>query len=255
MGAPKLVDITASLPTPAESPGVVAITSGLASDQVIRTVHETGLCHLVQKDGLAFDSEVRTSQEMLADKKAFLDDPLKVIFGGTGQSNFSMTFDAGEKKTALLTAFGDYVAGIQGSRTIWDQALLIADELYTNGSKNAWPAGSKLFHGPPVHSGTLDFFAQIDGQRLVFGCRDTFGNLDVRAVVARIWTCFDNGVAGSIRHGVGGAGIGSYMVFDSCISYYAAVDANARTVVCVSLPLGLSRRAASGLPKNIHLIP
>ena len=73
-------------------------------------------------------------------------------------------------------------------------------------------------------------------------------------VLERIRKCMELGVANAIRQGEGGAGIGSYMVFDACLSYYAGVTPGKESVVCVTMPLGLNRRTMAGLPKNIHLI-
>jgi hypothetical protein len=101
----------------------------------------------------------------------------------------------------------------------------------------------------------IELFAQADAKRLIIGCRDSFGEYDGRMVAERIKSCFDNGVANSIRHGTTGAGIGSYMIFDSCISYYGGSEKGVRTVVCVALPLGIGNRVRTTLPKNIHLLP
>ena len=130
---------------------------------------------------------------------------------------------------------------------------MIADELYTNGAKLGFdPArlskGAKL-----VRPGLVEFFARTDGLRLVLGVRDSYGTLRFEQVLSRISRCFEDGMAGSIKQGEGGAGIGSFMVFNACISYYAGVERGKRTVVCVSLPVGISRREGNALPKNIHL--
>lgn len=236
---------------------LVAVTQSMTPQELIRLVATTGIRHLVQKDGIAYDAEVEAAKKILTNPNCFITDPIETILGPAGEGarmSFKVTCSASERKTQTLTSFGDFVAGLPGSRTIWDQALLIADELYTNGSKNAWDPGTGVFNGPPVRTGTVEFFAEATKDRLVIGCRDSFGKLNVEHAVNRIATCYENGVAQSIKHGNGGAGIGTYMVFDSSLSYYAGVDENRWSCVCVVLPLGLSRRQATGLPKNIHLI-
>jgi hypothetical protein len=262
MAAVKLVDLIGLPPNqlPSQSDDAtktVGITKDLDGAGVIGLLQSTGIRHIVQKDGFAFEEELKTAEKMIREPDLFLDHPLDAIFGFDGDQSrktFSFKCDASEKKTSVLTKFGDFVAGLKGSRSIWDNALLIGDELYTNSSKNAWDAGPTLFFGNPARNGQIEFTAQADGVRLVICCRDSFGTLDVEGVINRISTCYRNGVSQSIRHDTAGAGIGSHMVFESCVSYYAGSQKNKQSVVCVSLPLGLSRRILSGLCKNIHLL-
>lgn len=260
MAAVQIIDLQSD-PTleAANAAETIGLGQSIAPGEVIRLIYEGGFLHVVQKDALAFDSEMAAARIMLHEPRKFLDHPLDVVLGLQNQvepsRRLEIACDAAEKKNRVLSEFGDFVAGIKGSRRLWDQALLVADELYTNSSKNAWPEGAKLFMGEPTRAGRIEFFAAHDEQRLVVGCRDTFGELDVRHVIGRIHACFKNGVAESIRSGTGGAGIGSHMVFDACTSYYAGAEKHKMSVVCIVLPLGLSRRAASGLPKNVHLLP
>ncbi len=258
MTAARRIDIASGVPISTEIAKSIGVATGLSPEAVIRLVHSTGLRHIVQQDGMRFDAECSIAERMIEQPNLFLRDPLGTILGPTlgaeQHHRFGMVFDAAEKKGLLLGPFGDFVAGLAGGRTIWDSALMIADEFFTNASKNAWGRTSGLFQGEPVHSGTIEFFAEANADLLVIGCRDTFGRLAVQNIVERIKACYDKGVADSIRYGNSGAGIGSFMVFDACMSYYAGVARGQSTVVCVAVPLGLSRRAVAALPKNIHLL-
>lgn len=258
MSAAKRIDIASGVPVSAEIAGFIGVARGLSPEAVIRLVHDTGLRHVVQEGGLRFESECAIAERMIKQPNLFMRDPLGTILGpagGEGQHHrFGMVFDAAEKKGQLLGPFGDFVSQLPGGRTIWDGSLMIADELFTNASKNAWGSESGLFEGAPVHSGTIEFFAEASESLLVMGCRDTFGRLAVNDIIERIKSCYDRGIADSIRFGNAGAGIGSFMVFDACMSYYAGVTLGNVTVVCVAIPLGLSRRAVAALPKNIHLL-
>lgn len=242
--------------TPHEQHPHIGIGRGLSAQQVIESICGFSFKHIVQEDGLAFSDELRAACEMTKDPSAFIVNPLDVILGESAIPETALTIlnSAKEKKQKVLSQFSDYLQNLKGTRAIVEQALMIADELYTNGAKNAWPKDKSLFEGEPVREGTLEFFAQASENRLIFGCRDSFGELNTSSVVDRIHKCMILGVAGAIRQGPGGAGIGSYMVFDACISYYAGVNPGKNSVVCVAMPLGLNRRAVAGLPKNIHLI-
>jgi len=254
----------------------ILATTAMPPDEVIRLVHEGGVQHIVQNDSLSFDTEMAVARLMLEKPHAFLDDPTAAILGllpdtdptpsasslsspslsptlSSSSSFLKIESAASEKKTAVLERFENFLAELPGARTIRESSILVADELYTNGSKNCWPPRGGPGEGP-VREGRIEFFARSDGRRLVIGCLDTYGELVLPEVLARIRSCYERGVAESINQGGGGAGIGSFMVFDHCISYYAGVEPGERTVVCAALPLGLSRRELEKLTKNIHLL-
>lgn len=246
-----------SILTADEAHQVIGVGKGLTSQQVIESIYDKPFQHIVQQDGIAFEAEIEASRRMIEHPTSFFDHPLQTILGQDSADEslkFLFSCEASEKKQQLLVKFTEFLNGLKGARAIWEQALMIADEIYTNGSKNAWPKDKGLFEGPATRTGTLDFFAQADSERLVFGCRDSFGEMDTRAVIERIRKCMILGVADAIRQGAGGAGIGSYMVFDACLSYYVGVEKGKRSVVCVAMALGLSRRNMAGLSKNIHLL-
>jgi hypothetical protein len=258
-----LVELSERMPGSHEMLSSVGLAQSMASSNVIEHAHERGLRHLVQKDGLAYDQELAASKIMIESPNLFFKDPLSVIFGKSEKKDpqttafFNKRYDVTEKKSAVLEEFSRYLSGLAKVARIWDQALLVADELYTNGIKNAWAprkVGEKLFEGRPELNGHVDFFAHSENGRLAIGCQDSFGRLEMSTVLSRIMLCYKNGVANSIRRGNGGAGIGSYMVFESCVSYYVAVEPGVSSVVCVVLPIGISLSQAADLPKNIHLL-
>ena len=235
----------------------IAITdTEVTPSELIRAAQGTQIRHLVQRKNPHFDTECATAETMIFNPQKFLAEPLNTIFGAdSGRAELELKLQVTSKKSLVLAKLGDFVASLARSRTIWDHSLLVADELYTNSAKNGWSPNVKPFATPPQFQGSIDFFAQADAKRLVIGCRDSFGTLDVWNVIARIATCYEKGLADSIQRGSAGAGIGSFMVFESSLSYYVAAEKNRQTVVCVALPLGYSRRAGAGLAKNIHLLP
>lgn len=255
----RIVDIPHTDLDKSNSKGVIGLAASLKPEQIIQLVHETGVCHVVQKSGLEFDKEMAAAKRLIQSPQDFFDSPLDVILGessseSAARADFSVQSTADEKKGKTLRLFEGFLKGVRGTSAIVDQALMAADELYTNASKNAWSESHKLFVGKPERGGSLEFFARADGRRLAFGCRDSFGEIDIFALVARIHGCFQKGVAGSIHHGAGGAGIGSYMVFNSALGYYVGVEKGKQSIVCVTLPLGVGNREQTELPKNIHLV-
>ncbi|GEM_PF-2228600 len=242
----------------------IGVAKALLPEDVIRAVQAKNINHVVQKDSLFFDTELLIAQKMTANPELFVTDPLKVIFDSamltegpilaSNDRTLMLNLKPTDKKAEVLAQFERFLASLEGVAAIRDSAFTVADELFTNGIKCAWPAGSNRKTSAPTLTGDVDFFSRSDGKRLVIGCRDSFGLLAFAPILSRIQNCYEMGVAQSISQSEGGAGIGSFMIFSNSVSYYAAVSPNNKTVVCVSLPLGMSSRKVSKLSKNIHLV-
>lgn len=259
MGAARILEIKSMDEIAAlGADGGIGIGASLEPADVIRLTTEKNFHHVVQKDGLSFDTEMAVARTMSTNLQAFMDHPVQTILGLSEVDaghlpSMHIKASVDERKSNTIEQFEAYLQALSGVRPIREEAIMIADELYTNGAKLGFdPArlskGAKL-----VRPGIVEFFARTDGLRLVLGVRDSYGTLKFEQVLSRIAACFQHGMAGSIKQGEGGAGIGSFMVFNACVSYYAGVERGKRTVVCVSLPVGISRREGNALPKNIHL--
>ena len=259
--AVKVVDISADYRVLEEQQHTIGVAEGLAPEDMIRIVHGSDLCHVVQKDSLFFDHEVAAARRMIEDARAFLAYPAEAILNlstsvlaeSAEYKSLKLQIPATERKSSVLKQFEEFLSQLPGTHAIRDQAYTVADELFTNAAKNAWPNGDRTLQ-PLLLGGLVEFFAHADRERLIIGCRDTYGLLGFSTVLERIHLCYSKGVAESMHQGGSGAGIGSFMVFNSGISYYAGVDPGRCSVVCVVLPLGLSARKAAKLSKNIHLV-
>jgi len=253
----KVVDFSRGEIPPPDGKGKIGVVEAMNPSDVVRLAHVSNFSHIVQKDGMAFENELKTAEAMTENVMQFLKDPLSVIFGpqpdDQPRANMYVVNPVTEKKTSTLDKFEEFLKSIKGARRIREQAILVADELYTNAMKIGHPH-EKMSTTQFAREGTVEFFAEHDGSRLVLGCRDSFGELGFSQVLTRITQCFDKGVVHSINNGDGGAGIGSFMVFNTCISYYCGVDKGRATVVCVALPLGVADTDLASLPKNIHLV-
>lgn len=247
---------------PVDGTGTIGVVEAMQAQDVVRLAHASNFSHIVQRDGMAFDHELATAQAMTENLGAFLKDPVSMILGpladgAVARESMHVTNHVNEKKGATLEKFEVFLKSIKSARRIREQAILVADELYTNAVKTGRPllkAQENESSGPNVREGSVEFFAEHDGTRLVLGCRDSFGELGFSQVLTRITHCFEKGVVHSINQGDGGAGIGSFIVFNTCISYYCGVDKGRMTVVCVALPLGVTDAVLANLPKNIHLV-
>ncbi|RYZ75413.1 MAG: hypothetical protein EOP05_07910 [Proteobacteria bacterium] len=263
----QLIEFTAGELVSGDYTGAIGVVEEIPANLVIKVTKESQVAHVVQKNGMAYETELALANAMSGNLTEFLDDPLRLILGSNEAAYPSLIVnsEASETKVKTLALFEDYLKSIRGARRIREPAIMMADELYTNaaknggyhgkrnGEKNGANSSEQSGEAKPQRPGSIEFFASCDETRLVFGCRDSYGDLGFSTVLNRINECFENGIVQSINNGSGGAGIGSFMVFKACISYYCGVEKGKRTVVAVALPLGSSADELDSFPKNIHL--
>ena len=141
--------------------------------------------------------------------------------------------------------------------------LLCSDEVITNSIYNApFVDQHNNFSGPTRDFSKVQidpdkkarFFIGADPDRVIIGCRDQYGTLNPDKLIDRIKRCYESNPGEVMNFGQGGAGIGSFLIFDSCVSMYIAVDAGQSTTICCAFPLGLSATKRSLVPKNLHVV-
>lgn len=231
------------------------VAEGLAPLEVISRAQE-GSEHVIQHDSIEYEAEYRASMIMMNSPGSYFSDPLATVLSEPARefNVFRERFDAHEKKHRLLKSLNEFVLTLKRSNGILLPALSIGDELYTNAAKNAWDREQIPWEDQPRRSGEIEFFAAASETRLLLGCRDSFGFLEIDTLIDRIAVCLRNGVADSILKQSWGAGIGAFYVFDAAKSVYIGVNPGVESLVCAALPLGIRPREAEDITKNIHLV-
>ncbi len=231
----------------------IVVCDNINGARVVNLALEHGARHIVQKQGLEYDQEIRVAHLIQQDPSRFLNEPIETIFGQPlidKFPHFLLHCNATARKHLVLESLKEYMAALSKTRKIRHEASLVADELFTNGAKNML----RVSDPKNVAAGKIEFFAAADGHRMLLGCIDSFGALDYRHLLRAIESCFSKGVAQAIRADGNGAGIGSFLVFESCVSIYIGVQRGQRTLVCCALPLGMTSKIPVEIPKNLHVV-
>ena len=252
-----ILDLNQNAPNKAVSPNTIGTAQGLDPKAVIELNLHKGVNHIVQQDSYDFTREFDIAMSMTTEPEKFMIDPLAVIFDPkldpSGLQRFGHRCNSNDNKKYVLTLLDDFLGQIKGARTVREDALVVADELYTNGAKNSGTLYDK--NNTDVRPGWVEFVAGSDGKRLVLGCIDGYGLLEISMITKRIHRCLQDGVAASINQAKGaGAGIGSYMVYSSSFSMYIAVQPGKKTIVLCTFPLGLRHKDLMLLTKNFHTL-
>lgn len=239
---------------------------------ILSHVLDSQLAHVCHEQNVNFEEELHTSALMLTSPELFFEKPLTSILmpdkvRQLDDSKFEIwatSFHKISEKVDVISEIRSLIEERLGYQTIASDIGLIADELFTNAIFNAPYVDQKTYLNPGLSRSDSNtampepnrgrVFIGLEGKRLVVGVKDPFGTLNISKLFKRIKNCHDNGVAENINTGPGGAGIGSYLVYQASTSYYAAVNEGEATILCCSIPLEMSGRKRQQLPKNIHCI-
>lgn len=249
---------------------VIGVSSQMDSTTLLDMILQSNLGHICQTNNSGFDRELNVAALMITDPNSFLSWPIASIIDPQNVDEsrerklkiFDRPFSKAREKSNVLDELVDCLEGVTKSQSLISDLRGVADELYTNAVFNA-PFVNPTNHSNPgidrndlsieiTNGAEARLFTGISDDHLILGCQDPFGSLSVKKLLRRIRECYDRGLADTMNMGSGGAGIGSFMVYNASVSYYVAVVKGQSTTVCCSVPYKMSSRKRSQLPKNLH---
>jgi hypothetical protein len=253
-------------------PPPVAEVDSAAPYKVISFVLDEGFKQVVQASHPFHQGEAATTTLLSVNPTVFFEHPVSSVFSPDNcgpQSDaqyilYRRKFSEAQEKKTVIQEVENSLAGKVKSTSLRADLIVIVDELITNAifnapfvdQENKTSGVSREDRSVRMHEGMSgEISVASDNDRILVVCRDTYGSLNPDKMLARVRNCYTQGVAANINmSGGGGAGIGSYMVFNSSISFFVAVHVGKSTVVGCVLPLKGSGRMREGMLKNLHYI-
>lgn len=248
-----------------------AIELPLNSKEILELALREGASHICQKQGWAYDLENATASALTKSPPSFFTHPLSVILkpghavspeAEAAVLSFERIFNSSVQKESVLNDLQESLKTVSNSQSFIDQIVAVADELVTNvlfnapfvrGGRN--PGKNRLTEQVDLENGKVGrLFFGVDESRLALCCEDPFGSLNLKNYLSRILRCYEQGVSESINFGTGGAGIGSYIIFEAGTSSYIGVCPGRKTLVGCVVPYKMSGRRRGELPKHLHVI-
>lgn len=267
---PTLVEIPEKLERGRCYDVAIGVGDSIEPPVVVQYADEYRLHQIVQSSGHDYDLEMLTSELMLTRPDLFVDCPLAAILDPACANNaretelrtFNREFITAKDKKPLLHEVRDHIFSLSNSESLTEDICLAADELLTNAIYNAphvnfqkngpgAPRTSTFGEANDLRPGSL--FIGHNDKRVILGCSDAYGTLNPKALLAKLKSCYENGAADSVNFGTGGAGLGTFMMFQSALSLYLGVSPYRKTVICWAYSLERRARVRSALPKNIHV--
>lgn len=250
----------------------VVLCDGQLPAELLTLAIEKGYLQLIHPEAKGFDKELKASAKLALNPRLIIENPISTILSPNSagaekekeHSLLEVQFSEAREKHNILDQLNGTLDDLSVSTSLRADIVTVADELLTNAIFNApFVDKSNKESGAPrenpdvgMEDGkTGEFFCGADDERIVIGCRDPYGRLNVIKLLEKVRRCYETSVAENMNMtGRGGAGIGSYMIFNSSTSYFVVVDEDRITLVCSVLPLKGSSRARQEAPKNLHYV-
>ncbi|NQZ01145.1 MAG: hypothetical protein HRT45_10820 [Bdellovibrionales bacterium] len=264
-----IIDLNSGATAPQNESPVIAVGSNLSPETVISTAADQALCQIVQDTSLDAKSAIVSSGHMLFSAEEFLQHPLSCMLDPTNSGpeaekkirSVDCQFNSSKQKIEVLQNLEDFlIQSVKRSSTM-AEILSVADEMYSNAVFNAPFVNDEDRRGTSRTDGsvTVDrqarFLAGRSENALGIVVIDQYGSLKIDKLLKKIQKTYKEGADNTIQmDGVGGAGLGTYMIFESCSSMYMAVKPGELTIIGVILPLNMSRKKKTVLSKNLHIL-
>jgi hypothetical protein len=250
----------------------IAVGDNLPPQTLLGYATDYEIMHICQKQGFNFDREIASSTELVASPEAFKEFPIASVLTPEDLSQVSERaltcvderFDGSHAKRDLIEKVTKALQAKGLSQTMIDDVLSVTDEMFTNAVFNAPFVDPVTQANPGVdrHATQVKFdagkqariFLAHDESRLLVGCEDPFGSLNLLRYLKKIKDTYERGPGATMNFGSGGAGLGSYIIFNAGSSLYFGVWPGCATMLCCVIPMGMSYRKRIQLPKHLHWI-
>lgn len=247
------------------------LVQDLGAPDVVELAVSQGYNHTVQKARPETNREMTAAQLLNRHPDIFFEFPISSTLrpesaGETEEKSLSL----GEWKCSTiadkdltLNLIEELFVSNEFNESLKDDVILAASEFICNALFNApcddgvntrtlektlKDAEKEIEPAATIRLGTHDGY-------LALSCRDGFGTLDPSRILERLKSCLSHGVGESINFfDRGSAGIGCYLIFNACTSFFMVVRSGKSTQFCAVFPLKSGARARNEMPKNLHWV-
>ena len=267
--APQHVDLLQGVFAPTNRASI-GLGESLPPEDVLRFATDHGFQHICQKNGFNFERDLLSAELLVADPEAYFLHPVSTILKPEAigaESDRALTaidqrFDSSAQKRAILEQVGKHLESKGLAQTLIEDAQAVADELVTNAVFNAPFVDPITYVNPGLSRTETEIklkggrFGRLilahDETQMVIGCEDPYGSLNLESYLSKIRATYLRGPAATMNFGSGGAGLGSYIIFNAGASLFFGVKQSRVTLMCCSLPMRLSYKKRVLLPKHLH---
>lgn len=253
-------------------PECIGLSDQLSPEEVLRYGIDFKVRHICQRQGLNFENALKNANAIHANPDGYFSFPCSTILrpDAVGEESekqvkfFDFKFTASDQKSEILNEIVSLMTSSAAGQTVIEDVVSVSDELFTNALYNAPFVDAVTGHNPGINRHDTEIrledgkygrlFLAMNESLLVIGCEDPYGSLNIERYLRKIQATYSRGPAATMNFGPGGAGIGSYIMFNAGASLFFGVKPKQMTTLCCAIPLGMSYRKRVVLPKHLHWI-
>ncbi len=228
----------------------IVVEDSLEPKDIVSQVFSKDINHFVQKNGEAFVGDLKRASILVENPKVYFEDNFLMI-DEQDVVSVAIPFATPDDKPALMDKAFEFLAQLKSSPA-QEGALAAIEELYMNALMDA-PAESQRLGIEINSSSGCELFLAFNKDVLQISCTDPYGSLDLKKLFSRLNEVYQKGAGDAINlQGPGGAGIGSYLVFEHCQALIFGVRRGVQTKVTCLIPRTPSRRERAKIKKSLH---
>lgn len=259
-----------SLPPPKKVDPKTTIAVGAATPlkTIITLLRDYEIEHFVQTNRNDFFFDLFAASLMLKKPSRFMKNPVPFFIQNFKKDlikhhevrSKTWTFQSTAQKNTIMGELENFLSGHARTQNYSSSAIMIADELVSNALFSA-PVdedSKALYQNLPRSSSIVldmskecELFVSHDEHRLLLGCTDPFGSVDMKKIIQRLYTIY---VLEDSKPDLKSqsAGLGIKMMIDNSCGFYLVYKRNIKTLVCCAIPISLSYKKSELYPKNLH---
>ncbi|MGZ3772281.1 MAG: hypothetical protein ACXVCY_00310 [Pseudobdellovibrionaceae bacterium] len=243
------IDKAASINAEKDLQTKIYVSENYETVDLIQNIVDSKYRVLIHKENPDFLRDIKRSAMICANQSDYFLQPEKVLFQKPHQI-VKIPFETTVDKANALTAVDNYCQ-LLNSSFLTESLQTIFEELFMNAVFDA-----------PREAGILEDFipAELlighDENSVAISCLDRYGSLRPEKFFSRMLQVEKHG-AGQVMNmdtSIGGAGIGSSILFGCSATLVVGVSPGKLTRVTCILPLKTSRKRFSQIKKNIQVV-
>ncbi len=258
-------DLNYQIPTK-DAEKTIVVGSGMGMDECIKIANFTGLKHFVNEDRSDFFYGLFCASILIKQPQSFVQNPitffrihmnadLKPDEAREAPTERIIKVDGIDQKYDALSDIQKELNKNKMTRVFADEAQIALDELMINA----------FYQGPGTHAATvkapsekqpseksLEVFMIYNSRRLIVGCIDQYGSLNVSNLVNHLYNRSNESLL-AVRENSRTGGLGLTYIIEHSATFYAVCGQGVNTMVATMFPLREGGSMLESYPKNLHL--
>ena len=229
----------------------LVLSDNLSNSELIQNMLQNNCDGFLQTSHPFFEKELTALAHTISHGQKKIFEFHDFLLSSSDLDSLELSFSKPDHKIELREKTTQYLSD-KVRESVIETTLAILEELFMNAIYDA-PRENKRSQNlyESGHQSHLKITVQSD--RALITCVDPYGSLLVEKVIHRIKQVYEQGAAGAMNFGEGGAGLGCYILVENSASLYMFVNKDMMTSVTCVIPTKMSNVQKSKIFKNIYL--